>query len=113
MAGVAQGEVLERAAAEATRRAEEAEAAKLAAEKAAAVKPAELARTRTKEGTATLEENWDFRIEAFAMIDLDMLRPYIREDHIKQAIGRFVALYKDTRKIPGVEIFKTTKARML
>jgi hypothetical protein len=91
---------------------EQARAADNRAEDAAAAqtaKPAERARTHTQAGTATLTEHWIFQIEAFAMIDLDALRPYIKQEHVEQAITRYVAINKGNRPLTGVKISKTTK----
>jgi hypothetical protein len=73
-------------------------------------KPAELARTRTDAGTATLAEVWGYRIDAFAMIDLEMLRPYFVPADVEKAIRKFVSINKDSRPLPGVTIFRDTKA---
>jgi hypothetical protein len=73
-------------------------------------KPAELARTRTDAGTATLQEVFKFRIDAFALIDLEMLRPYLQPADVEKAITKFVSINKDSRPLPGVTIFRDTKA---
>lgn len=75
-------------------------------------KPADLARTHTDAGTATLEEVWTYQIEAFALIDLDALRPYFAQADVEKAIGRFVGINKDTKPLAGVKIIKSSKARM-
>lgn len=79
---------------------------------AQAAKPADLARTHTDAGTATLEETWSFQIEAYALINLDALRPYFAAADVEKAIGRYVAINKDTKPLDGVKIIKTSKARM-
>lgn len=74
-------------------------------------KPAELARTTSGAGTATLVQSYGFEIEAFAMVDLEMLRPYLAQADVEKAIRKFVTIHKDTKPIPGVRIFATTAAR--
>lgn len=80
-----------------------------AATERAAAKPAELARTRTESGTATLQEIWRFQIEAFALVDLDALRPYLAPADVEKAIGKFVAINKNSRPLAGVKIWSDTK----
>lgn len=96
-------------AAVATQQAAAAEERAVEADKRAESKPAELARTRTEAGTATLQEIWKFRIDAFAMIDLEALRPYLAPADVEKAIGKFVAINKDKRPLAGVTIYSDTK----
>lgn len=91
------------------RAAESAQEAHEAAE-ATQAKPAELARTATSAGTATLETKWSFEITAFALVDLDALRPYLNQEDVEKAIRRFVSINKNTRPLAGVKIFQSTKA---
>lgn len=79
---------------------------------AAEEKPADLARTRVGDGMATLQQGFDFRIDAYATIDLDALRPYFSEADIEKAIRRYVGIHKGDKPLRGVTIFPTTKAQM-
>lgn len=96
-------------AAVATQQARAAEERAVNADDRAAAKPAELARTRTDAGTATLQEIWCWRIDAEAMIDLDALRPYLAPADVEKAIGKFVAINKGSRPLAGVTIYPDTK----
>lgn len=86
-------------------------ASRLAAENAAAAKPADLARTRLGSGMATLRQEWDFEITDFANVDLGALRAFIPKADIEKAIRRHVAINKDQVPIAGVRIFDKTKTQ--
>ena len=76
---------------------------------AAAAKPAELARTQTDAGTATLAQMFEFEIENIDLIDLEALRPFLPRTSIEQAMRGFVK--SGRREIKGARIFAKTAAR--
>jgi len=76
---------------------------------AAAAKPADLARTQTDSGTATLAQSWEFEIENIDVIDLEALRPFIPQTAIEQAMRGFIK--SGRREIKGARIFSKTAAR--
>lgn len=83
------------------------------AEAAAGAKPADLARTRTEGGTATLVDDWQFEITNYDEIDLNKLRPYFSRPDVEKAIRRHVGIHKDTQPVAGVRVFNKPKARMV
>ena len=88
---------------------EQEEGAAVALEAAAKVKPADLARTRSEQGSlSTLKEVWTFAVEDYDAIDLNKLAPYIKRDAIDQAIRSAVKI--GLRELPGVRIYQTTEA---
>jgi hypothetical protein len=72
----------------------------------AAAKPAELARTRSEGGIATLKQEWGFQIVDFNKIDLERLRPYIPPADIEKFIRIFVR--QGGRELAGVRIEQTS-----
>lgn len=76
---------------------------------AAAAKPADLARTQTDSGTATLAQTWDFEIENIDLIDIEALRPFLPRSAIEQALRGFVK--SGRREIKGARIFAKNTAR--
>ena len=76
---------------------------------AALAKPADLARTQTDSGTATLAQAWEFEIENIDLIDLEALRPFLPRAAIEQAMRGFVK--SGRREIKGARIFAKTAAR--
>lgn len=74
---------------------------------------ADMARTRTDGGTATLVDDWQFEITNFDQIDLNKLRPYFSRPDVEKAIRRHVGINKDSQPIAGVRIFNKPKARMV
>lgn len=74
--------------------------------------PAELARTKTNAGTASLKTTWKFRIDAFAMIDLDALRIYLDVADVEKALRKYVSIHKDAKPMPGVTIYPDTEANI-
>jgi hypothetical protein len=76
---------------------------------AASARPADLARTQTDSGTATLAQSWDFEIEDINRIDLEALRPFIPGTAIEQALRAFIK--SGRREIAGARIFTKTNAR--
>jgi hypothetical protein len=90
----------------------EAASAALEAEREVDAKPADMARTRVASGgMATLAQSWDFKIEAYADIDLDALRPYLTQADVEKAIRRYVGIHKNDRPLRGVSIFPKTEAQ--
>lgn len=74
-----------------------------------ATKPADLARTRSNQGTlSTLKSEWVFAIEDLEAVPLDKLRPYLHREAIEKAIRAFVRV--GGRELPGVRIYETTSA---
>lgn len=93
------------AALEAQRLADEAAIASVAASKAAAAKPAEMARTRGDVGSlGTLRTVWMFKDLDRETIALDVLRPYLAEEDIGKAIR--LAIKAGLRQIRGAEIYE-------
>jgi hypothetical protein len=79
------------------------------AAKAAAAKPAELARTRSDAGSvSTLREFWDFTVDDYDAIPLAVLRPYIDRANIDKAVRAYVK--HGGRQLDGVRIFKDERA---
>jgi hypothetical protein len=76
---------------------------------AAAAKPADLARTQTDSGTATLAQTWEFEIENIDLVDLEALRPFLPRAAIEQAMRGFVK--SGRREIKGARIFSKNAAR--
>jgi len=74
-------------------------AAKAADENAAA-----MARTRASSGTlGTLKTVWDFDIDDYDAIDVSVLKPFIKREHIEQAIRAYIKL--GHRGLKGVRIY--------
>lgn len=88
-----------------------AEATAVEAQEQAQSKPADLARTRTTSGTATLAVEWKFEITELPKIDLEALRPYLPRADLEKAIRAFVKVNKGDRPLVGVRIYSTTKAQ--
>lgn len=81
------------------------------ARKAAAVKPAELSRTRGDFGAvASLRTWWDFRNLDCDKIDLAKLRPYLATADIEKSLRGFIKA--GGREIDGAEIFENTATRV-
>ena len=86
----------------------------LAAEKAAAAKPAELGRTRgTHGGMTSLKQFWDFRDLDRDSINLEALRQHLTTDALEKAVRSWINANKDGLKVgtklPGVDIFENTR----
>lgn len=89
--------------------AEAAEETAQAAAQAAAVKPAELARTRSEYGAVgTLRTEWTFEVTDAKALDLEALRSYLPADAIEKAMR--AAIRAGVREIKGARIFETSKA---
>lgn len=109
----------EAAAALAANKPDEAHAAQAAADNlsvradnaadAAAARPADLARTTTDAGTATLSQVWEFEIQNIDTIDLEALRPFLPRAAIEQAMRGFVK--SGRREIKGARIFSKNAGR--
>lgn len=102
--------MIEAAASTAVAKAHETEARSL--EIAATAKPAELARTRTEEGLSTLATFIDYEITDIEAVSLVKLRPFIKHEHIEQAIRAFVKTHGEAQTLPGVRIFRNTRANV-
>jgi hypothetical protein len=74
---------------------------------AAQAKPADLARTQTEAGTASLREDWTHKVENFAQIDLEALRNHFGPGDIDKAIRSFVKA--GGRELAGVRIYAVPK----
>lgn len=82
-----------------------------AAAAGAEARAAELTRTRSAAGTvASARTSWDFEITDIGKVPLDTLRPFIKREHIEQAIRSFVRINKDAVPLEGVRIFENVKA---
>lgn len=97
-------------AARATGRAEHFAAAADAAEKAAGAKASDLTRTRAGGVTSSAKTSWDFVIEDYGRIDLNVLRPYLPRADVEKAIRSAVRVQKGDTAILGVRVFQDTKA---
>lgn len=87
--------------------ARQAEADFATAQKAAAVKSAELSRTRGDYGAvASLRTFWDFTDMDRDAIDLDALRPHLPIDAIEKAVRSFIRA--GGRKLNGCRIYENT-----
>lgn len=92
-------------------RAGEAERAAEAAEAVASSSAADLVRERLDTGVlSTARTEWTFEITDYAAIPLDILRPYMKREHVEQAIRALVKIQKNATSVPGVRIFEDTKA---
>lgn len=94
----------------AAEKAAEVAAADLAkAAQAAEVKPAELSRTRGEYGSMTsLRTEWVFDNLDRAQLDLEELRPYLPTDGLEKAVRAFIKA--GGRQLRGVTIYESTKA---
>jgi hypothetical protein len=84
---------------------------------AATAKSADLARTHTSAGTATLIEDFDVKVLDWEKVDLEILRPYIRRDEIDKALRAILRARKPevaagTFKITGVQFVPITRAQL-
>jgi hypothetical protein len=96
---------------EAARKTEQAEADRVAAEKAAAAVAADLSRQRGDYGSvASLRTTWVFEYDNIGDVDLEALRPYLKQEHVEQAIRAAVKL--GIRTIGGVRIFQTKNTQV-
>jgi len=76
-------------------------------EKAAAEKPAQLARASGVSGTASLRTKWVGEVIDPKSIDLELLRPYIRPEDLQRALNAFVAM--GGRELPGARIYEKSE----
>lgn len=84
-----------------------------AAARAAAAKPVDMTRTRTTAGTASISTKIEFSFDR-DKVDLEVLRPFLREDELRAAINALViknreAIAAGTFKLAGVNFY--AKAR--
>lgn len=100
------------AALDAQHRADEAAVASVAASKAAAAKPAEMARTRGETSLGTLQTWWDFDPVSLsrAELDLEALRQHLPTDALDKAIRSFIKA--GGRDLRGVRIYERREARV-
>lgn len=83
------------------------------AARAAAAKPADLTRTRTAAGTASISTRIEFSFDR-GKLNLEVLRPFLREDELRAAINAICiknreAIIAGTFKLEGVNFYQ--KAR--
>ncbi len=79
------------------------------AEKAAAVKPAELSRTRGEYGAvSSLRTAWDFADLDRAELDIEALRQHLPTDGLEKAVRSFIRA--GGRDLRGVRIYESTSA---
>lgn len=78
---------------------------------AAATAPAaDLTRTRSGAGTLiTTRTVWAFEVTDFDAIPIDRLKPYLKREHVEQAIR--LAVKQGVRDLPGVRIFQEEAAQ--
>jgi hypothetical protein len=94
---------------DADKRAKEAEADRIAAEKAAQAKAADLSRTRGEYGAvSSLRTSWTFERVYREELDLEALRMHLPLEGIERAIRSFIKA--GGRELRGVKIFETTDA---
>lgn len=91
-----------------------AEAAIVIAEQAEAVASlgaADLTRQRLGSGMlSSAKTEMTFEVTGYAAIPLNDLRPYLKREHVEQAIRAFVKFHSDKTPLPGVRIFADVKA---
>jgi len=75
-----------------------------ALERAAEEKPAQLARASGVSGTAALRTKWVGEIIDIKFIDLEALRPYIRQEDLQKALNSFVSM--GGRELSGAKIYE-------
>lgn len=76
----------------------------------AAARPADLARTATPTGAATLVQNYSFEVVDIEKVNVVALQRHFTRSELEAAIGRFVKA--GGRELPGVRIFPDHKARL-
>lgn len=80
------------------------------AEADAGMKAADAVRTRAGGVTASASTKWDYAIEDYNAIDLNVLKPFMNRDHVEQAIRSLIRVQKGNASLPGVRIFQDTRA---
>lgn len=81
------------------------------AQQAASAPAADLVRQRTASGVvSSARTEWTFTIENLASVPLDKIRPFIKPEHIEQAIRAFVRINKNSAPLEGVRIFEDVKS---
>ena len=76
---------------------------------AAAMPTASMATVKTEAGTASLVDNWTFDELDINTVDLEILRPFIPQTSIEQALRAFIKAGR--REIKGARIFNDNKSR--
>ncbi len=101
-----------KAASRAEDRAGNAEARAEAADRIAAAPAADLiGQTTTASGaTATGKTIWSYEVTDYDLIPLDLLRPYLKREHVEAAIKQFVKFHNSTKPLAGVRIFEDIRA---
>lgn len=101
-----------KAAANAEVRAAAAEAKAEETSQIAAASVADLVgKTTTASGaTATGKTVWSYEITDYDKIPLDLLRPYLKREHIDAALKSFVKFHNNAKTIEGVRIFEDVRA---
>jgi len=101
-----------RTAAKAEDRAAVADARAEEAERLAAAPSASLVgQTTTASGvTASGKAVWVHEITDYDRIPLDLLRPYLKREHVEAALRQFVKFNTNTKPLTGVKIFADVKA---
>lgn len=100
-----------KAASKAEDRAGNAEAKAEAADRIAAAPAADLVgQTTTASGvTATGKTVWSYEITNYDLIPLDLMRPYLKREHVDAAIKQFVKFHNNTKPMAGVRIFEEVR----
>lgn len=92
-------------------KAEDAQRAADEAAAAAASPAADHVRQRMDTGIlATAKTEWAFEITDYDAIPLEKLRPYLKREHVEQAIRSLVKIQKNATPLPGVRIFEDVKS---
>ncbi len=77
------------------------------AEEKAAAANKDLGRMQTATGVKVgVRTSWDFRITDYEAIPLEKLRPYLKREHVEQAIRSYVKIQKGSTSLAGVEAFE-------
>lgn len=75
----------------------------------AAAPVSQMSKTVTAEGSARLQERWTFSDLDVNRIDLNVLRPFIKQTYIEQALRDFIK--SGRREIAGCRIFNDAEAK--
>lgn len=82
------------------------------AQEAANANAAELSRTRSDSGSvSSLVTRWKGVLESRDTLDLEALRVYLSEEHLRVAINKFIAVHKGSKPLRGVKIYEDKQAR--
>lgn len=81
------------------------------AQQVAAAPAADLVRHRTGSGVvSSARTEWAFEIVKIGDVPLDLIRPFIKPEHIEQAVRAFVRINKNSVPLAGVRIFEDVKS---